>query len=264
MTANVSHPAFSQPDDENIVIWRYMDFAKYVAMLSTKKLYFSRADKLGDPYEGSLTRRERKSLEERARAQEMSGDLPLFWKGKFFEVLMHAWRAAIKENYVLCWHMNPGESEAMWKLYASGQGVAIRSTYRALVNSLPSNYSPVEFAGPYVGKVSYINYEEENFDSKNMFYSLLHKRLSFKHENECRAVIWKHGNYAGPDPVPLEVLEKNEAGIFVKASLEQLISCVVVSPKAHPWFSDLVTEVTKMYGYNFDVIPSQQDLEPYL
>ncbi len=41
-------------------LWRYMDFAKFVAMLFQNGLYFARADKLEDPFEGAagLARRE--------------------------------------------------------------------------------------------------------------------------------------------------------------------------------------------------------------
>ena len=41
-------------------LWRYMDFAKFAAMLRERSLYFPRADKLGDPFEGAfgLARRE--------------------------------------------------------------------------------------------------------------------------------------------------------------------------------------------------------------
>src|SRR5437016_483962 len=35
-------------------IWRYIDFTKLADMLSRRSLYFSRADLVGDPYEGAL------------------------------------------------------------------------------------------------------------------------------------------------------------------------------------------------------------------
>jgi hypothetical protein len=89
-------------------------------------------------------------------------------------------------------------------------------------------------------------------------------RLSFKHESECRAIIWKHGNHKGPDPIPLERLEKNEPGISVDVPLQQLIRRVVISPKAPSWFIDVVKKTTKKYEYEFDVVRFQQDLEPYL
>ena len=36
-------------------IWRYMDLPKFVSLLEKDAVFFSRADKRGDPYEGSLT-----------------------------------------------------------------------------------------------------------------------------------------------------------------------------------------------------------------
>ena len=39
--------------DNNQKIWRYMDFSKYLDMLTTNTLYFTRADKLEDPYDCS-------------------------------------------------------------------------------------------------------------------------------------------------------------------------------------------------------------------
>lgn len=47
------HPVFQQPNNENIKIWRYMDFTKFMSLLDTKKLFFTRADKFEDPFEGS-------------------------------------------------------------------------------------------------------------------------------------------------------------------------------------------------------------------
>jgi len=53
------HPDFEQPDDLDVKIWRYMDFSKYVRLLSTKSLFFpsakTLADPLIDPFEGALT-----------------------------------------------------------------------------------------------------------------------------------------------------------------------------------------------------------------
>ncbi len=56
MSAETGHPVFLSPDDPNIKVWRYLDFTKYVSLLETRSLYFSRSDRLGDPFEGSLSR----------------------------------------------------------------------------------------------------------------------------------------------------------------------------------------------------------------
>jgi len=63
MPANTVHPVFQQPVNPDVKVWRYMDFAKYAALLEESALWFSRADKLGesfgdrlgDPFEGTIS-----------------------------------------------------------------------------------------------------------------------------------------------------------------------------------------------------------------
>ena len=47
------HPNFSPPEP-GAVLWRYMDFTKFVSLLDTQSLYLARADQLSDPFEGSF------------------------------------------------------------------------------------------------------------------------------------------------------------------------------------------------------------------
>ena len=49
------HPEFEEPSNENIKIWRYLDFTKFVSYLDRKALFFTRADKLDDRFEGKFT-----------------------------------------------------------------------------------------------------------------------------------------------------------------------------------------------------------------
>jgi hypothetical protein len=49
------HPSFQAPANPNVSIWRYMDLTKFLWMLQEKALFFTRADFLGDPYEGHYT-----------------------------------------------------------------------------------------------------------------------------------------------------------------------------------------------------------------
>ena len=46
------HPTFIQPENEGIKVWRYMDFTKFVLLIDSRRLYFTRADKFDDPFEG--------------------------------------------------------------------------------------------------------------------------------------------------------------------------------------------------------------------
>ena len=41
--------------DEDAILWRYMTFTKFASLLTKKALFFARADKFGDPFEGSLS-----------------------------------------------------------------------------------------------------------------------------------------------------------------------------------------------------------------
>jgi hypothetical protein len=43
--------------DGDAVIWRYLSLPKYASMLAQKALFFARADRLGDEFEGSFPRR---------------------------------------------------------------------------------------------------------------------------------------------------------------------------------------------------------------
>src|SRR4028118_877814 len=158
MTATTDHLCFEQPDDPNIKIWRYVDFAKYVAMLQQKAIYFTRLDQFTDSYEGSLSKVEYESFKSLAEKGEAEGTIPQDWKGRYFDILMGNTRRARKSNYASCWHMGNEESEAMWRLYStSGYAIALQSTYSRLVDVLPSH----GFTGCFVGMVRYVDHHTE-------------------------------------------------------------------------------------------------------
>src|SRR4051794_26367131 len=48
------HQFFTPPANLSVKIWRYIDFTKFVDLISRKALYFPDATKLGDPFEGSF------------------------------------------------------------------------------------------------------------------------------------------------------------------------------------------------------------------
>ena len=49
------HVVFEAPSNLDIPIWRYMDLAKFVSMLQSNALYFTRSDVLEDIFEGSVS-----------------------------------------------------------------------------------------------------------------------------------------------------------------------------------------------------------------
>jgi hypothetical protein len=50
------HPSFPQPDDRAVKVWRYLDLARLVEIVSKRKLPFIRADLFHDPFEASIPR----------------------------------------------------------------------------------------------------------------------------------------------------------------------------------------------------------------
>jgi hypothetical protein len=50
---HTKHPTFKPPDNIDGRIWRYLDFPRFVSMLDRKALFFVKASKFRDPYEGT-------------------------------------------------------------------------------------------------------------------------------------------------------------------------------------------------------------------
>lgn len=264
MPADTQHPAFLQPADVAASIWRYMDLAKYISLLGSESLNFARLDKLSDPFEGSLSKAEYERLQELAEYGESKGDLPNDWKGRYFDVLMGSTRSMRREVYVSCWHMNEAESEAMWNLYSTSVfAVAIKTTYAKLRDALPDAWSPKEHVGPFIGKVQYKDHHSEEIPSENCFHAVMHKRLAFEHEHECRAVLWRAGP-ASRQQLPYEEdRAEHPPSISVKVNLAHMIEKVVVSPLAPEWFFAAVSSSTEKFGYQIPVESSLLALPGY-
>ena len=178
------HPSFRLPTNKDIKVWRYLDFAKYLSMLDQRCLFFSRASNLGDPFEGSSPRfmvnareyiRAHKTTDPALAEYKELPDAALDW-GRIPKQFVNSF-------LINCWHMNEHESTAMWSLYsASKEAVCVQSTYRRLRIALPPQVL--------IGEVTYIDYETQGFPASNGFNFIMHKRLSFAHERELRAILW--------------------------------------------------------------------------
>ena len=266
MPANTSHPVLQQPSDPEVTIWRYMDFAKYVALLRSGTLYFARLDKMEDAFEGSLTKAEYERLEGEARSGEAKADLPEDWKGRYLDVLLGNTRNMRRSCYVNCWHMNQHESEAMWRLYSqSSFAIALRSKYSKLRDALPTGSDGGTYVGPFLGQVTYVDHANDQLPTGNGLVPVMNKRPSFAHEHECRALIWR------PEPTdyllhpdPDSLLAAYPTGLDLRIDLSAVVDCVTVSPLAPKWFSESVVDVTKRYERAWEVRVSSLAAKPYI
>jgi len=105
--------ALGAPSDAEAKIWRYMSFAKFVAMLEAGALYFSRLDCFTDRFEGTLSR---VSV---GADDELSVDVNAQMTYREVREMVRKLR---KELFVNCWCLSDEESEGMWRLYGGSPG----------------------------------------------------------------------------------------------------------------------------------------------
>jgi hypothetical protein len=134
-------------------LWRYMDFAKFVALLKDRALYFARADLLGDKFEGAKGVASQKTVWDDhylrffieairnpppGEVCRLSNEDIRAEAEKLLRQLAESGIQDIRTSYVSCWHENEAESEALWRLYCPppSAGIAIRTTFEALKISL--------------------------------------------------------------------------------------------------------------------------------
>lgn len=241
MPADMTHPVFRQPADPEAKVWRYMDFTKYLALLESSALYFTRIDLLGDPFEGSWSAKSDKALER------------LFLPGHLTNEQIERFRSLYEQNrrlfrkstFVSCWYMADYESAAMWRLYAkTDEAIAIATTYRRLADALPADVL--------IGMVNYIDYDKVMFPIDNILWPAIHKRLSFEHEREVRAV-------------KVAVDESTDhKGHSVQVQLQALVERIYVSPNSPDWYHNLVASLTERLGFKFPVTNSRLSERPIL
>ena len=240
--------SFRLPTNKDIPIWRYMDLAKYLSMLNSQGLFFPRATLLGDQFEGSAPRMIVFSREY-IQANKATDPALADWKDvpdTIFDQMRAMTKDSVQNYLVSCWHMSEHESAAMWKLYSSSnESVCVRSTYRRLRLCLPQCV--------FVGEVNYIDYDTQSFPARQMFNYIMHKRLSFSHERELRAIFWERSGDPESQPYKSKI---EPSGLPIEVELPSLIEQVYVNPTAAPWFAKLVTDMTAKCGFSFPVSQS--------
>ena len=219
-----------QPKDKDTV-WRYMNFEKFANILATGSLFFSRADKYDDKFEGYIP-----------------------------ELIMQYYTSAgiriVPElrQYIMCncWHHSDEESMAMWdKYHLRNNGIAIKTTMVNLKDSLPDE------PNIFIGKVDYESIENQNQiempeDTENLlYYPYFYKRKPFEYEQEVRAII---------DIALIPRDDPYEFGTPLKINVETLIgenSEVIVSPHADEWIAETLEKIVKQCGFQFPVNQSK-------
>lgn len=235
------HYSFHQPSD-NTTIWRYLDFAKFVDLILSNQLHFTRSDNFDDPFEGDFKFKDYEIYKPMFVDQEKSK--------KFY--------------FINCWHINEEQSDAMWKIFLdTNNGIAIKSTIGDLKRGLSKSNDDI-----YISQMYYHNFSKVTFDDLlkeekqrmrqsfgegvNMFK---YKRISFEHEKELRLMfIDLPIPHVTRDCPERPCLEFKKIDIVV----ESLINEIVIAPFADRWFKTLVEKFVSSFHLNLSV--TQSDL----
>ena len=241
-----------EPIDDNTIIWRYFDLAKFLDLLENQILFFCRADKFGDPLEGSLNRHWY-NMEKRMEKQFQP-----FFKGTPRSATSEYSR---QDFFISCWHKNDHENHAMWKIYGgSTNSIAIISTVKQLRDCI-SSYEILRDKFE-LDQVYYIDYEKDDFEIlpvKDRNYSrFFHKHKIYKYEQEVRGVI----------ELPEEIIHDNgievrNNGLCVSINIKDIVNKIIVSPESPTWFYKLINSiVSSRYKLAIKVTLSEVDKEP--
>jgi hypothetical protein len=220
-------------------IWRYVDLAKFVSLLSSQSLYFACPNEFLDPYEGLYPKSQVAAFSSIAQAQidqakitrdkivEQRPGVNVARLNNTIQVMADSIIKGFNEVRlkfgITCWHKNEVESEAMWKLYsASGQGIAIESTRGQLTESI------LEKTHLVIDDVRYSNFETDPIEKGHRHYGLFQKGRSFDYERELRGTV---------------LLKASGKGTFVKCDLDALVTQIHISPLAPDYFRDVVEEI---------------------
>jgi hypothetical protein len=247
------------PPDATI-LWRYVDFAKFIDLLERQSLWFSRTDQFEDPLEGTYTDAEIEHLR--------SLDSPGL---RISDGYLNGPKYMRTTAYVSCWRAGEGESMAMWDLYNKGSGiVAVKTTVENLKLALAESSRRT-----FLGRVKYLKWDLASWDN-NTLAMCFRKDSSYEHEKEVRAVIWdkdivarnmsdaieaarSRSDYpnSGSDPF---ILRKGDGqhGVYVPFSPARFVTDVVVGPRERRWVAGLVESVLKRYALDINMTISNR------
>lgn len=226
-----------------------MDLPRFLSMLARQSLWFARSDQLGDPHEGSFG----------------AGNValrPIMYPqitAEALDALSNLRRRSLVHYFVNCWHESPHESMAMWQLYGPARGIAILANLERLRDAIDT----VEDV--YVGKVEYVDYGNSWISEASSFEPFVHKRVSFEHEREVRAIIHRiptTPHEMEPETRRVDWSVEMPLGIEVPVRLDKLLSEVRVSPDSPSWMVDAIRNLVARYGLAVSVHQSDLASDP--
>lgn len=255
------HPCFITPPDDT-VIYKYMNFYKFVSLINKSQIFFCRTDRFQDPMEGCYPREfYRWSIDDWKNIYR-----PTFNKDGLEKVCEDSLEKMARDHWeylrvftyknrgkhaICSFCSNEHEYEALWKLYSDIQtGICIRSTIGSLKKSIQQTEQNI-----YIGKVKY--YDSTNPKTflndrllDNLFRPYVLKQIEYEIEREVRAIVCDKNLYSGGHDI------SNDAGAFVNVNLSDFIKDVVLSPGSNKEFKEEISSMLKNRGLSVPITKS--------
>lgn len=222
------HRDFITPKD-SVIVWHYFSLSKFIGLLESSKLYFSRQDQFDDSGEGRLSQSDKVFL------------------SKYGSIAEHIESDEVGCYYANCWTASKSDEYVLWHTYASlTDGIAIKSTVGRIKKALDAN----DERGVYIAKVKYIDETKGSTFSVsgglvNVLSLAFSKRKYFNAEKELRLLY--HDDDA-------RLNDESPVGVLFHVDLTDLIDSIYVAPKAYPWFENAIAHMLKLYGLGHIVI----------
>jgi hypothetical protein len=264
MIVERNHTAFIPPN-ENDIIWRYMNLEKFISLLERKSLFFCRADRFSDPFEGSIPRKEAENrIVDRIKSARFSGKpLNVNRAKENIKALAEMHQKFKRDTVINCWQINKYESDGMWQLYLkSNEGVSIKSSVKRIINALEKTQEKI-----CISKVRYIDYDQDIWFNRNEYPNthynyyapLIHKRIEFEDESELRLLY--HIEHIEHDS-QFWIHQEFEKGMMISVELDILIDKVIIPPSADIYIEKRIKDLLDYYKLDKPIIKSKLSSEP--
>lgn len=201
--------------EANDVLWKYLDFHKFIDLISNKTLHFTRLDQFEDPFEGVTEKliNDRhcwKNTPEEKDMQHLGEDVARSLanqsnsKKKQYKEESEKYQ---KSQFVNCWNKLERESMAMWNLYSNSNSIAIKLLGKKFIDNLNVFIvGKTELFPNHIFAAGSIYYKKINppdlFDDtlSPVRLSALVKDVCFSHEEEYRLIICSPNNMIDNNP----------------------------------------------------------------
>ena len=227
-----THPHFHRysNDSSEIILWKYMDFFKFMYLLRNEKLFFLRTDKFSDKYEGFMRK---------LRAEDFNSPVTPVVLTRMDEM----YEKVKQFTFVNCWHESNFENMLMWDNYSDAMGgIAIKTTLEKLQNSIKDERTV--YGSPIV-------YGKEP-ERGNSFSPIIYKKEWFMGENEYRLFVVDNG-FHNPQKTCLDSADVSRE---ISISTDILVDELYFHPKTEEWVKTTCRELVEQVNPKMEILNS--------